>query len=446
MVPLAGIAGNLGLLMLMELALKGAGKGIAKLGAKKAAAKAAATATAATASKMAAESVGKLTAGQLARMQLESALGKTLSGDLPPQLVAESLNKKIAIDKLLKLKAQQAGTTIEDLLATKYGTPVIGAAKKGAVGKVAKAAGNAAATGAAVEAADKLSEKYKGASTADTVFYGGLWPFAAKIAQATGISIDAAMTMLGEYANRYKDTMLPADKEKIYGATPSSIAAASIGPAAKTLGTIANTTGNAVGSSVDNFARQMLMNKQVGNIQDMSTGALDLINGRERRAFDSMKQFAEGGLTDIPPVPKKSDERLKRITGDLNNKKGLRNLDDFLYLTAASCYKDVDIANDEYDYDDSVLDGYAKHIRNYAYNYNDKAKEIDPSIDTSVEHIGPMAQDIEKVIPSAVIEDESGYKKVDTARLALANAGAIGDLARENREMKQEINELKEGV
>jgi hypothetical protein len=48
-----------------------------------------------------------------------------------------------------------------------------------------------------------------------------------------------------------------------------------------------------------------------------------------------------------------------------------------------------------------------------------------------------MAQDIEQVNPAAVNTDPStGYKKVDTGRLALMNAGAIADLARELRELK----------
>lgn len=437
--PLAGLAGNVALFMLMDLALKGAGKGIAKLGAKKAAAKAATATAAATAGKLTAEQLAKKEAARLAKAQVESALGKNISGDLAPWVLAQAKNKKLDVYKWLELEAQRTGKTIEELLA-EHGSPVIEAGKKGIAGKIAGTAGNAAATGAAVEAADKLSEKYKGASTVDTIAYGGLWPLAAKIAQATGISVDTAMTMLGEYANMYKSAIMTPEHEKLYGATPVSLAAGLVSSAAKPIGTVANVTGNAVGSSIDNFSRQMLINKQTGNIQDMSTGALDLINGRERRAFDSMKQFAEGGLTDIPPVPKKSDERLKNISEDYRKTGKFKNHDDLGYVIAKSGYDKVNILDDEYDYDDSVLDGYAKYIRNFVYNYNDKAKEIDPSIDTSVEHIGPMAQDIEKVIPSAVIEDESGYKKVDTARLALANAGAIGDLAREVKDIKEQIN------
>ncbi len=85
---------------------------------------------------------------------------------------------------------------------------------------------------------------------------------------------------------------------------------------------------------------------------------------------------------------------------------------------------------------DDTLAKYAQHIRNYKYTYKDEAKKVDPSIDTTVEHNGPMAQDIEKVNPAAVQTDKTGYKVVDTGRLALMNAGAIADLAREIQELK----------
>ena len=48
-----------------------------------------------------------------------------------------------------------------------------------------------------------------------------------------------------------------------------------------------------------------------------------------------------------------------------------------------------------------------------------------------------MAQDLEKVNPATVVEDkETGYKEVDTGRLALMNAGAIAELARAVKELQ----------
>jgi hypothetical protein len=63
-----------------------------------------------------------------------------------------------------------------------------------------------------------------------------------------------------------------------------------------------------------------------------------------------------------------------------------------------------------------------------------------------------MAQEIEKVLPAAIIETDEGVKTVDTGRLALGNAGAIGDLARQNKlqgkaiaVLMQEVRNLKGG-
>lgn len=82
------------------------------------------------------------------------------------------------------------------------------------------------------------------------------------------------------------------------------------------------------------------------------------------------------------------------------------------------------------DADDSVIDGYAKHLHNYLYTYKNEARNVDPSIDPSQDQIGIMAQDLEKVNPACVNTLPSGVKTVDTGRLALMNAGAIADLAR----------------
>lgn len=86
--------------------------------------------------------------------------------------------------------------------------------------------------------------------------------------------------------------------------------------------------------------------------------------------------------------------------------------------------------------DSSVVNAYANHIKNYLYTYKDEAADIDPSIDPGEKQIGPMAQDIEQVNPACVKELEDGTKVVDTEKLALMNAGAIADLARELKALK----------
>lgn len=100
---------------------------------------------------------------------------------------------------------------------------------------------------------------------------------------------------------------------------------------------------------------------------------------------------------------------------------------------------------DEDEWDDSVLNDYAEHLRNYLYTYKQEAKNIDPSIDPNEEHIGIMAQDLEQVNPACVRETPDGTKVVDTSRLALMNAGAIADLAREMKDIKELLSKLTGG-
>ena len=94
------------------------------------------------------------------------------------------------------------------------------------------------------------------------------------------------------------------------------------------------------------------------------------------------------------------------------------------------------------DEDGSILGAYADNIKNYVYSYKPEATQVDPNIDPNQEHIGPMAQDIEQVNPACVKETPEGVKTVDTSRLAMMNAGAIGDLAREIQDLKARLAKL----
>lgn len=138
-------------------------------------------------------------------------------------------------------------------------------------------------------------------------------------------------------------------------------------------------------------------------------------------------------------VDKLSDLRLKYIKEDFENGLGIQE-DDIRFLMSRLRNfrhndRDYDVGDIDNWGDDSVLQAYADHIRNYLYTYKPEAVEVDPSIDTEEEHIGPMAQDIEQVNPACIKETPEGVKTVDTGRLALMNAGAIGDLARQLQEL-----------
>jgi hypothetical protein len=143
-----------------------------------------------------------------------------------------------------------------------------------------------------------------------------------------------------------------------------------------------------------------------------------------------------------------SDEQLKDIedstdsellVGEIMRNGAPFNPKEVKYLAkhAGKMDDDHDFERDGHVWRDDVLNNYASHIKNYAYKYKPEAQDVDPSIDPNEDHIGPMAQDIEKVNPAAVKADpKTGYKTVDTGRLALMNAGAIAELAREVAELK----------
>ena len=145
-----------------------------------------------------------------------------------------------------------------------------------------------------------------------------------------------------------------------------------------------------------------------------------------------------------------SDLRCKRIKATLDAGGGM-SPEDFMWLAAHTGGKftqndrEYDFFNDDDwadDNDGSVLDGYAAFIKNYVYTYKPEATQIDSRIDPNEEHIGPMAQDIEKVNPACIKETPEGVKTVDTARLAMMNAGAIGDLARQFQDLTDKLKAI----
>ena len=144
-----------------------------------------------------------------------------------------------------------------------------------------------------------------------------------------------------------------------------------------------------------------------------------------------------------------SDIRMKHIKEDFDNYGRCSSKDfDWLLHRIGKLrhnnreYDPFNEADWEDDTDSSVLNAYADHIRNYVYTYKPEAVEIDSRIDPEQEHIGPMAQDIEQVNPACVKETADGVKTVDSARLAMMNAGAIGELARQLNELNMKFQAL----
>ena len=142
------------------------------------------------------------------------------------------------------------------------------------------------------------------------------------------------------------------------------------------------------------------------------------------------------------------DARMKWIKEDWD-RDGRPSREDMIWLVKQQGpfhHNDRDYDPNDYDsWDDedgSILGAYADNIKNYVYNYKPEATQVDPNIDPNQEHIGPMAQDIEQVNPACIKETPEGVKTVDTGRLAMMNAGAIGDLAREVQDLKARLAKL----
>jgi len=85
----------------------------------------------------------------------------------------------------------------------------------------------------------------------------------------------------------------------------------------------------------------------------------------------------------------------------------------------------------------------AESINNYTYHYKPGVGE-----NPSVEYSGPMAQELLQVdgYRSCVFEDENGLLKVDTARLALVNAGMIADLSKRLLMLEEFIKSAMAGL
>ena len=137
-----------------------------------------------------------------------------------------------------------------------------------------------------------------------------------------------------------------------------------------------------------------------------------------------------------------SDCRIKWIKHDWDTY-GRPSKKDFEWLLNNLQDDQIGIKEGDNFEDDTVLKGYAENIRNYVYNYKPEAMAISPDNDPSVTHIGPMAQDIEKVNPACISKDENGIESVDTGRVAMMNAGAIGDIARSLEDIKTRLARLE---
>ena len=206
--------------------------------------------------------------------------------------------------------------------------------------------------------------------------------------------------------------------------------------------------------------QQIMKNQRPEFMQAWEEGSGRVKDGKQINAGDEgYEQATQTNTQDVvkdPPSDSRvkdikkclCDARMKWIKEDWD-RDGRPSREDMMWLVKQQGpfhHNDRDYDPNDYDsWDDedgSILGAYADNIKNYVYNYKPEATQVDPNIDPNQEHIGPMAQDIEQVNPACVKETPEGVKTVDTSRLAMMNAGAIGDLAREIQDLKARLAKL----
>jgi hypothetical protein len=145
----------------------------------------------------------------------------------------------------------------------------------------------------------------------------------------------------------------------------------------------------------------------------------DMMSNKERddlyESAGDLKKVAQYTYQLGAPFNQREVELLSRVVGNMN-------LDN-------NFERDGDLWSDD------ILNKYAEFVHNYQYQYNDNAHDVDPDIDTEEVHVGPMAQELEKVDPSLVnVDAKSGYKTVNTDKLEVLNDQALEELKRKDPE------------
>ena len=175
------------------------------------------------------------------------------------------------------------------------------------------------------------------------------------------------------------------------------------------------------------------------------------------KAADTVQQGAQAVSEKKERKEASKDEFREKVRGHLEGSKTLS--DEELKMISSvglppgipsdlGCCERIDLNTGRVyiDVDEAVLEQFANHCYNHLYTYKEEARALDENIDTKTPQVGPTAQEIEKINPAAVVEDpESGAKFVDTQKLTMTLAGAIGELARKVRRMERnEKNEREE--
>lgn len=335
--------------------------------------------------------------------------------------------------------------------ATKAGVKQITkhAAKKAAEStakKVTKKAAEAAAENLLNRAAEKFDPKDYRISPVKRGLATGL-DLIGDLSRGAGQAYNGYNSILGSALSAMAANMIPASEAAVYG-NPMLATAPMVAAPMLAKGYVANIAGNVIsdftkGLSSDIMAEAQREKLNKSLVEQHPSGYY----------YNAMNQLREhkSPAAPAPAVPQVSDEQLKNILSDMDCKilKHLASKEEPLSEGEISFIKEkagpFTVSEEDTDWNSNMLDAYAKHLRNYLYTYKEEAKAVDPRIDPNEEHVGPMAQDIEQVAPDCVKETPEGVKTVDGNRLALVNAGVLGDVIRKLDALEEKIDGYVQG-
>lgn len=210
---------------------------------------------------------------------------------------------------------------------------------------------------------------------------------------------------------------------------------------------IAETAGKSAASSSTAAARSAGMNKAQSALAGMgasSKAASDNYSTGVQTALGKQQNELSNSLT---AANQAAEIDKAKYEGKIKNKTATAGtIGTVLGATAGAI--GTAIASDETlknlypDMGDDILDAFRK-IRSCEFQYTPEAQEmaeveILPGVDNE-EHAGVSAQDVEAVLPDAVMDNGSGHKLVDTKEMTMANTAAIAELARKVKELEEKL-------
>lgn len=210
---------------------------------------------------------------------------------------------------------------------------------------------------------------------------------------------------------------------------------------------IAETAGKSAVQSATAGARSAGMNKAQAALAGMGAGskaASDNYSAGTQMALNKQQNELSNSLSMVDKASqvdqKKYEGKVNQATANMGAISG--GLRGAATIAGAAMSSDETLKNLYPDMGEDILNAFRK-IRSCEFTYTPEAiektkVEILPGVDEDT-HMGVSAQDVEAVLPEAVIDNGSGHKLVDTKEMTMANTAAIAELARQLKELKEKI-------